>query len=221
MRPSKPEAEALVRELPDVQSCRIDLDAAGRVARVRVGARPGAVPERLAEDVRAILADEAQLDVGVERIEVRSEDVADLPLEMLEVDGRTRLLSHTTSVSDERTLVEAEIGFGGTTALGRAEARGAGAAPELLAEACLDAVEKLCGGRVTLLLAGWSRVQVAGVDVVCVTVQESHGRSQQLRVGAARAEGDLARAAAHAALDAVNRRFGRILAESPPRFDIS
>lgn len=221
MKPSKHDAEELVRELPDVQSCCIEFDSEGAVLRVEIRARPGAVVARLVEDVRAVLAEEVHLEVAPERIDVRSSAEAGLALETLEIESRVRLLSYSTAVSDERTLVEAELGLGTSTAIGRAEARGAASAPELLAAACLDAVEKLCGGRVTLRLAGWSRTQVAGVEILCVTVQEARGRSERLLVGAARNDGDPARAAAHAALDGVNRRLGRILADPPPHFEIS
>jgi hypothetical protein len=137
-------------------------------------------------------------------------------LEELEQEGRVRLLAYNVRVSDEATIAEVELQLGDRTALGQAEARGAGMAPELLARACLDALERLLHGRVALRLAGFKPTQVAGEDIVCVLVQEAESRSERLLVGAARLGGDAARAGAYAALDALNRRIGRILA-SPPR----
>jgi hypothetical protein len=144
----------------------------------------------------------------------------DIVLEELEQEGRIRLVSYNMRVSDEATIAEVELQHAGRTALGQAEARGAGMAPELLARACLDAVERLLHGRVALRLAGFKQTHVSGEDIVCVLVQEAESRSERLLVGAARQGGDAARAGAYAALDALNRRIGRILASPPRDFEI-
>lgn len=230
-------AEEPVRRIPDVAACRIRTDQAGDVLAVHVtthGARDAAA---VLADVLTVLAAEAQLDVQPEEVHVvplaapeaqaaaaapepELEVLADEELEPLEVDTRARLVAVRTSSDDERSSVEAELALGDRSAVGHAESRGPGAAPDLLAQACLDALEKLVAARVVWRLAGMRRIAVGAASVVCVAVRESDGREERTLVGAARCDGDTARAAAYAALAAVNRRLGRILAAPPRQFRI-
>lgn len=216
-------AEELVRRLPDVSGCRIHTDPSGRPTTVHVTALAGSAPERVARDVVTVLAAEAGIDVDAAAVHVVElpEEAPPIDLEPLEVEGRVRLVALGSSVSDERSIAEVELALGDRTALGRAEARGAGLAPELMAEASLDALEKLCASRVTLRLLGLRRAQVDDTEVVIVAVQECAGRDERRLVGAARFQGDFGRAAAYAALDALNRRLGRILVGPVRQFDIS
>jgi hypothetical protein len=209
--------------LADVSGCRIHTDAAGRPTAVHVTVVAGSVPERVARDVVTVLAAEAGLDVdpGGVHVVALPDETAALALEPLEQEGRARLVAIGSSTSEERSIAEVEVALGGQSAVGRAEARGAGPAPELAAEAALDALEKLCASRVALRIVGLRRTTVRDADVVCVLVQETDGRDERLHVGAARSYGDLARAAAYAALDAMNRRLGRILVGPARQFDIS
>jgi len=215
------EAEDLVRRLPDVAGCRIDADPEGNVFLVQVtthGARP---TDDVRADVLTVLATQAGLDVLEEQVQI--EAVLPIPaaertleLEPLEAASRPRLVAVRTETTDERTVVEAELAIGTDSASGRAETRGSGSAPDLLAQACLDALEKLCGARAAFRLLGSHRSTVGDHDVVTVVVQESQGRETRTHVGAAALDDDLPRALAYAALAAVNRRFGRLLA-LPPR----
>ncbi|MFQ5600631.1 MAG: hypothetical protein ACE5G2_08755 [Candidatus Krumholzibacteriia bacterium] len=218
-------AEELVRLLPNVSSCRIRTDERGEPVVVMVTAVPGSIREEVLADVITVLGAQARLDVVEDQVRVvvldkQPSEISDVVLEELEHESRARLVSYNTRVTDERSLAEAEVAHGARVALGRAEVRGAGTSPELLASACLDAVEKLCHGRVTLRLAGFQRTAVGGEDVVCVLVQETEGRTERLHVGAARVAGDASRAGAYAALDSMNRRLGRILAGPPQDYEI-
>jgi hypothetical protein len=223
MNGSLHEAEDLVRRLPDVIDCQIRTDEAGNVLDVQVttgGKRP-------LDDVRAealaSLATRAGLDILEEQVAVV---VAPPPpprapeeepeLEELEVQWRPRLVAVRTSVDDEQSVVEAELALGNDSAVGRAATRGAASAPDLLAQACLDALEKLSGARVVFRLLASRRTAVGDEDVVTVIVQESRGRETRTHVGAAPLGDDPSRATAYAALAALNRRFGRILT-FPPR----
>jgi len=215
------EAEDLVRRLPDVAGCRIDADPDGDVFQVQVtthGARP---IEDVRADVVTVLATQAGIDVLEEQVQVEAvvpvpAAERELELEPLEVAARPRLVAVRSEATEERTVVEAELALGAETASGRAEARGSGSAPDLLAQACLDALEKLCGARVVFRLLGSRRSAVGDHDTVTVVVQESQGRESRTHVGAAAIDDDLARALAYAALAALNRRYGHILA-LPPR----
>ena len=213
--------EDLLRRLPDVTACRVRGDESGAVVAVYVtatGARPAT---EVAADVVTVLVAEGGLDVDPARVHVTvlppPESEAGLAvLEELEHEGRARWAALRTSTRDEESRVEVELIYAGATAIGSASARGAVAGAELTAAAVLDALEKICAGRVTLRVAG---VQRDG-DVTRVSVHEADGREVRLHVGAARSD-DPARAAGSAALAALNRRLGRILAGPPRHFRIA
>lgn len=236
------QVEELVRRLPRVTGCRIHVDDEGHPVAVMVTAAADSNPQEVRADVITVLGARARLDVleeqihvavlaeaaaerdqpedVVEPVEELSEPVNELVVEEIEAEGRLRLLSFATRVGEERTLAEAELAHGTRVALGRAESRGAGEAPELLASACLDAVEKLSHGRAVLRVVAYQRTTVGSQDVVCVLVQEANGRDERHLVGAARVTGDVGRALAYAALDGVNRRIGSIFAAPPSDYEI-
>ena len=145
---------------------------------------------------------------------------ATLAVEPLEREGRLRLVAYGVQVSETRSTAQVELAFAAVTVRGEAQGHGAGETPELLAQACLDAVERICHGRVTLRLAGFRRFVVGGVELVGVVVQENWGREERLQTGAARSRDDLGRAGAYAVLDSMNRRLGRILAGPPLDYQI-
>lgn len=220
-------AEQLLRLVPQVTGCRIRADADGQPVAVLVTAAPGSQPKAVLADVITVLGAQAGFDVMEDQVrvvvldaepaaavpEVTPEPVSELVAEPLENEGRLRLLSYDTQVSEAGTTAHAELGWGPrATAWGEAQSHGAGEVPELLAAACLDAIEKLCHGRVALRLAAFRRVVVGRFELACVVVQETSGRETRSLSGAARIGDDVARAAAYAALDGMNRRVGRILA---------
>jgi len=232
-------AEELVRLLPQVTGCRIRTDERGEPVAVLVTARPGSQAGAVLADVLTVLGAQAGLDVLDDQVHVavleeRAEvaepglaapDTADdagapLLVETLEQEGRVRLLSYSTHVAEERTRTQVELALGDRPFWGEAESRGAGEVPELLAEACLDALERLCHGRVSLRLAGWKRTVLGATEVVGVLVQESWGRESRWLTGSAIVGDDLSRATTHAVLDSMNRRLGRILATPPLDFEI-
>ncbi len=223
-------AEELLRLLPQVTGCRIRVDEHGDPVAVLITAAPGSNAKAVLADVITVLGAEAGLDVLEDQVHVvvleepeaphAAEDSAELVVEPLEREGRLRLLSYSTHVREERTTAQVELGLDRELAWGEAESRGAGEVPELLGRACLDAIEKLCHGRVALRLLGMRRATVGSTETVVVVVQETWGRTQRLHVGAARIGDDFARAAAYAALDSMNRRLGRLLVSPPVDYDI-
>ncbi len=219
------EVEELVRRVPDVLACRLRTDETGAVVAMFVTASSARSATEVAVDVITVLAAEARLDVDLSRVHVTqlgaTEEAGLGGLEELEHEVRPRLISVHTDTSAEWTRVEVELGLGMETAVGRAQCRGAGAAPELLAAAVLDSLEKLCGERVTLRLLSVERVTHGTHEIVSVVVQEADGRDARVHVGAARSDGDVARAAAYAALAAMNRRIGRILAGPSKHYRIA
>lgn len=226
------QAEELVRRVADVAACRIEAEPDGTVVAVWVTTFGERAPADVRGDAVTVLATGLGLDVLEDQVRVTVEPPPLLPpeaviadagaaepeveLETLESPARPRLVAVRTSVDDENTTVDVELELGSDNAIGHAEARGPAPAPELVAQACLDALEKLCGGRVTLRLVATRRTTVGDRDVVNALVQESRGREARTHVGAARVDDDLPRAMAYAALAALNRRFGRILT-LPPR----
>ena len=218
-------AEELVCLLPQVSGCRIRYDPSGAPLVVMVTAVPGTNPRALAADVITVLAAQARLDVLEDQIRVVTLDAQaarapDAVLEEIEDEVRLQLVAYQTHVAQERTVAEIELACGDQILLGHAESRGAGTCPELLGDACLDAVEKLCHGRVTLRMRSFQRVHAGDREVVVVVVEETMGRTQLVHVGASVTAGDLGRAAAYAALDAVNRRLGRILTHPPSDYEV-
>jgi hypothetical protein len=141
-------------------------------------------------------------------------------LEELEVEGRIRLVAYQLRVDDVGTHAEVELELGAQVVRGMAQVRGGAPATDLLAQACLDALERLCHARVAFRLAGVQRAVLPTGDVVCVAVQEIDGRTSRVHNGIAPAGDDLARAAAYATLHALNRRFGRILTGPTRHTDI-
>jgi hypothetical protein len=217
------QAESLVRRLPDVAACRIDVDAGGRVVAVHVMTM-GEPDPGLAADVATLLTTETPLQVDVSQVRVSgpesSPPESGAALEVLEHDGRVMLVAIRTHSTHESTRVEVDLELAGEITIGYAEARGGGAAPEILAQACLDALEKLCTGRVALRFVAMQQTTAGPLDLVTVVVQEAIGRDTRWLVGTARNDGDLSRAAAYAALDSFNRRLGRILALPPKTYRI-
>ena len=192
---------------------------------VMVTAIPGSNPRAVAADVITVLAAQARMDVLEEQIHVvtlQSGGAAspELVVEEIEDEVRLQLVAYQTHVAQERTIAEIELACGDQIVLGHAESRGSGASPELLGHACLDAVEKLCHGRVTLRMLSFQRVQTGDREVVLAVVQESMGRTELVHVGAAVVGADMGRAAAYAALDAINRRLGRILTLPPTDYEV-
>jgi hypothetical protein len=218
-------AEELVCLLPRVSGCRIRFDEAGAPLAVMVTAIPGSNPRAVAADVITVLAAQARMDVLEEQIHVvtldpGSADAPELVAEEVEDESRLQLVAYQTHVAQERTIAEIELACGDQIVLGHAESRGAGASPELLGQACLDAIEKLCHGRVTLRMLSFQRVQAGDRELALVVVQESMGRTELVHVGAAAVSAEVGRAAAYAALDAMNRRLGRILTDPPSDYEV-
>jgi len=221
-------AEELVCLLPQVSGCRIRYDDSGAPVAVMVTAIPGSNPRAVAADVITVLGAQARIDVLEDQIRVVPLDAsaADAPeasslvVEEIENEARLHLVAYQTHVAQERTIAEIELACGDEIVVGHAESRGASASPALLGEACLDAIEKICHGRVTLRMMSFQRVQTGDREIALVVVQESSGRNELVHVGAAAVSADVGRAAAYAALDAMNRRLGRILSQPPADYEV-
>lgn len=204
-------AEDRLRRLPGVVEARIQTDAAGQPLAVHLRVRDGEDPTRVRDQCEVACA-AVGLVVDANAIHIAFEPAAESgALEELEVEGRIRLLAYQIRVDDAATRAEVELELGNQRVRGTAHARGGAPATDLLAHACLDALERLCHARVALRLAGVQRAVLPTGDVVCVAVQEIDGRTSLVHTGIAPAGDDPARATAYAALHALNRRFGRIL----------
>jgi hypothetical protein len=215
------EAQQALLRLPGIVDAIIS-EEDGQPTAVHVVATSGSEPEHILLAAMTALA-QSGVDLDEENVHVtieRTQQASDAVLEELEHEGRVRLLSWNLQVTEEQSLAEVELQQNRDVALGRATARGAGQAPELLARACLDAIERLVLGRVALRLVGFTRTSVGGHDVVCVVLQETQGRTERTLVGAALGAEETGRAGAYAVLDAVNRRLGVILASPTRDYDI-
>jgi len=215
------EAQEALLHVPGIVDCIFSVED-GVPTEVHVVAAPGSDAEAILVAAMTALAG-AGVDLEEERVHVnveRTPQSSDLIVEELEHEVRARLLAWNLQVTEEQSLAEVELQHGADVALGRATARGAGGAPELLARACLDALEKLVLGRVALRLVGFGRVTVGEHDLVHVVLQETQGRTERILVGAALVGEETGRAGAYAVLDAMNRRLGAILASPTRDYDI-
>jgi len=214
-------AEDRLRRLPGVVEARIQTDASGQPVAVHLCALEGEDPSRLRDQSAAACA-AAGFVITPSAIQIAFEPSLEAgSLEELEVEGRIRLVAYQVRVDDEGTHAEVELELGTQLARGTAQARGGAPATDLLAHACLDALERLCHARVAFRLAGVQRAVLPTGDVVCVAVQEIDGRTSRVHTGIATTGDDLARAVAYAALHALNRRFGRILTGPARHTDIA
>jgi hypothetical protein len=215
---TRSELEQAIGRLTDVVGCRITTDAVGAVTGVHVesaGTRP--MPE-IVGDVVDLLWIDGGIRLDPSRVHVTWRTGDEIPavtvaLEELEHEVRIRLTGLRTTMTEERSSVEVDLVMSAVeSAVGYAETRGSLLPVELFAEATLDAIEKLCGERVVLRLLAVHQQSGTRSNVVSVLVEESDGRDSRIQVGASQFSGDPGRAAAYAALAAMNRRIGRILA---------
>ena len=210
-----------LRRLPGVVEVRAQADAAGVPLAVYVRAAEGADPDRLLDHVVATFA-EAGIALSPALVQLDFEPALEsVGLEELEVEGRVRLVAFQLRVDELGTHAEVELGFGSDRTRGAASLRGGAPAPEILAHACLDALERLCHARVALRLAGVQRATLPTGEVYCVAVQEIAGRTARVHTGIAPIGEDPARAIAYAALGAINRPFGRILTGPTRHIDLA
>lgn len=206
------DAQNALLQVPGVVDCILSADQES-APEVYLVAEAGSNRQQILLAAMTVLS-QAGIDMQEEQLHVTIEpnpQVSDLVLEELEHEVRARLLSWNLRATEEQTLAEVELQHGDAVALGRAVSRGAGQAPELLAQACLDALESLIRGRVSLRLVGFARVTIGDHDIVNVILQETNGRSERFLAGAALAADETGRAGAYAVLDAMNRRLGDIL----------
>ncbi len=214
-------AEDRLRRLPGVVEARIQTDETGQPTAVHLRALEGEDASRLRDQTAAACA-AAGFVVTPGAIHIAFEPALEAgALEELEVEGRIRLVAYQLRVDDAGTHAEVELELGTQGTRGSAEARGGAPAKDLLAAACLDALERLCHARVAFRLAGVQRAVLPTGDVICVAVEEVDGRTSRVHTGIAPAGDDPARAAAYAALHALNRRFGRILTGPTRHTDIA
>ena len=215
------DAQQALLQVPGVVDCILSADE-GAEPEVYLIAEPGRDRQQVLLAAMTVLA-QAGIDMEEEQVHVTIEpnpQISDLVLEELEHEVRARLLSWNLRATEEQTLAEVELQHGDAVALGRAVSRGAGQAPELLAQACLDALELLIRGRVSLRLVGFARVTVGDHDIVNVVLQETAGRAERFLAGTALAADETGRAGAYAVLDAMNRRLGDILSGPSRDYDI-
>lgn len=214
---SEHDIEDLLRRVLDVEGCHVQANAAGVIETVHVTTRGARPAGDVRADIANVIAAARRQALDPHRIQIT---VIGTPpvhaeiaiLEELEHEVRIRLTGIRTHATDESAHVEVDLVMSPTeSAVGYASAHGGVLAPDLFAAAALDAVERLVGGRVALRAIGLHRTSTGTHDVISVTVQEFDGREVRVHAGASRIESDAGRAAAYAALAAMNRRIGRIL----------
>ncbi len=209
------EVEAVIARLRGVMSARVVLGGNGDIAEVHVTADQSRHPKQLSRDIESALFSELGVRVDHRKISIaqvrgHEEPAAEMRLKFLSIEYAL-----------DRTMARARVtvGRGDDTFVGVASMTpgGGGNQEELVARATLEAVQEFLrsttpnGGVVAFELRDFSRLQSNGRAFFAVTVRIMAERGEQDLIGSALVRDDPWRAAACAALDALNRRLPTLL----------
>jgi hypothetical protein len=222
---TKEAAEALLRELPSVLGAFVREDINGHPREIHLLVGPGPSVKLLAQDVRDLLEErlEVPIDHRIISIAQLAEDVVDIDeeadlqnLKPAATERRVRFVGVTSEVRDQRVTVRATLEHDGMQHLGEAIELDLGTGRcRAGALAALRAAGRALPEDGRLELEGVSIVRAFDREYVLIAViasSRSFGRSLVHLTGAQPIEHDVETAAALAALKAINRVLGKLLA---------
>jgi hypothetical protein len=210
------EAEAIICRLRGVVSARLVADDRGEISEIHVVADQTRHPKQLSRDIESVLFSEAGVRVDHRKISIAQvRGGAEAPAEV-----RLKFLSIDYSL--DRTTARARVSVG----RGDESYTGAVSVPvgptldqeQLIARASVAAVEEfiransLGDGIAGLELRELVKSENQGHPFIMVTVRVLGGRHQEELLGSALVRDDPWKAAALAALDALNRRLPALCA---------
>jgi len=221
-KPTKLEAEALLRTQPSVLGAYVREDVYGRPREVHVLVGPGAEPRRLAGEIRDLLEhrlgvpiDQRIISIAQMAEEVREEARDDVAGSEPWVNGRLRFGGLEVRRREGRVTVEVLVFWQGEAHVGEAtEVDVAGGSVRAAAAAGLRAVCEACGGALRLEPEAVSVVPALGREYVLASVLATSpalGRRPLELCGAQPVEGDPEAAGVLAVLNATNRIVGWVL----------
>lgn len=215
--PRVDQVEGVIRRLRSVVSCRISTNGRGEIEEVHVVTDASRNPKQVARDIESALFSELGVRVDHRKISIAQLEgaesagpVGELRLKFLHIDFSLDRTSSRAKVS----LSHNEATYAGSARASGPEAR----RPHLVAQATLAAVEEFlraASDKATPpgleLLDLVTQKTREGLEMVMVTVGLLAERGKEELLGSALVKDDLWKAAACAALDAVNRRLPALL----------
>jgi hypothetical protein len=208
--------EGTLARLRGVVSARVVADERGEVVEIHVFADQSRHPKQISRDIESALFSEFGIRIDHRKISIaqvrqREEPAAEVRLKFLSIDY---------SLDRSTARVRVSVGRGEETFIGAASTGGGGDLnqEELVARATLEAVQEFIrsasmrDGNVGFDLRDFSRSERNGRRFFTVTVRVHGERGEQDLIGSALVRDDPWRAAACAALDAVNRRLPALCA---------
>ena len=198
-------AEAVIRQLRDVISARVVLDAAGEIEEVHILTQSERPPKQMVRDVESALM--AHLGIRVDHKKVSVAQVQGTTEKF--APTRLRVSDVSVSLHDSRAQVKVRLTTGGMVYEGVANGHNSTTGQlRQVAAATLKAVEQSHGIEGSLILEDLSAGGLlAGRNVISVAVNLVAGHSEELLVGSALVKQDSWKAVVNATLDAVNRRL--------------
>ena len=205
------DVEATISRLRGVVSARVATDERGEIVEVHVVADQSRHPKQLSRDIESAVFSELGLRIDHRRISIAQMREA----HGVATDVRLKFLSIDYFL--DRTMARARVSVGhGEESFTGAASMPAGARlnqEELVARAALEAVHEylrstgMNGDAVGIELRAFARSEGNGTPFFTATVRILGERGEQDLIGSALVRDDPWRAAACAALDAVNRRL--------------
>lgn len=213
-------AEAAIHEVDGVADVRIVTEG-GQIDAVHVQASRSRSPKLIVRDISTILITRFNLRLDHRKVSIvfpqsREEDA-------VRPASGPRLRHESVNVYSEGLRTEAQVmlSLSGRTILGSASGASArDLQPRLVAEATLDAVKKFLDEPGTLVVSGVTTCPAGRDQIVLVTVQLLTGRHESTLIGGCVHSGDPHRAVVYAALDAINRVFGRFRLKEAREYEL-
>ena len=173
-------AQRMIRRLPDVSSCEIQVDEDGEISAVHVTARAGRSPKQIARDVEAVLAAEEGVVVDHRKISIAQFGEGELPASAPAL-GRINLAGVSLHHGGNGLEAEVTLGAGSAQSVGRA--LGANTRFEVrrvVAQATLDSVMKLADAGPSFSLGEVEERDLGTRQVILVCVNRAEGRSESI-----------------------------------------
>lgn len=194
------ELEEAINQIQGVVANRVVPGDEGDLSEIHVMASTKRAPKQIVRDIESLLF----VKFGF-RVDYRKISLVQLGEEQILPLGLSRL--KLISVHCKAAEAEVQIGSPEGLHVGLAEGEGVGEA-ELVAQATLNALQQVVGGKAELALQGVERFDLGGREIIVVQVSFLFPAGEETLLGVSFIGGEGERgASARAALDAVNRRL--------------
>jgi hypothetical protein len=198
--------ERYIKQIRDVESCRIILDESGDISELHIISNLRRSAKQISRDIQSVLSSKFGMDIDHKKISIAQINIGEIEAEYCRLKLDTIGYSSTLKKADIRVVLEKEGEY--------FEGLASGANTEtnilrLSAKAALQAAEKYCGMEDIFILEDIRISGIAGQEVVICAVSVVVNSGEKLLSGTAIMEGERKRAAVKATLDAINRSVSR------------